>query len=295
MSNSLGSCAQGQCFTSASRIDMTSSTTSDGQVDIGRQNHLPRQQGTSEASHAEYLPEGISWRLLLERSSALARHIRGSNYVQLATVDGDGRPRCRTVVFRGFLPHHQDLRPLWSESRVVCDGLPCILKMTTDTRSRKVDHVIANEQSGAELVWWFPNSNEQFRIAGEVAFIGGAASGALNRSGSGTDSQNPPTLNANPFLQQERERMWKSLSEAARESFLTDAIPGNVYSLPSGESPDAAVIALDRAPSICDDPPDSFLLMLLVPHSVDYLRLTNMYRQVDTIDTGVWTNVRVNP
>lgn len=272
-------------------MDMAS-TTSEGQVDIGRQQH---QQVTPEASSAEYLPERSSWRRLLERSSALARPIRGSNYVQLATVDRDGRPRCRTVVFRGFLSHHDDLQSLWNESSVVCDGLPCILKMTTDARSRKVDQV-TNQQSVAELVWWFPNSNEQFRIAGEVAFVGGGESGELIRTDSGTDNQTSRTLNMNPFLQHERERMWKRLSDAARESFVTDAIPGHPYASPSDANPGTAVDALDSAQSrIDDDPPDSFLLMLLVPHSVDYLRLTNMYRQVDTIDDGRWTNVRVNP
>jgi pyridoxamine 5'-phosphate oxidase len=273
---------------------MASTTASEGQVDIGRQQQ--HQQGTSEARNVEYLPEGSSWRRLLERSSSLARPIRGSNYVQLATVDGDGRPKCRTVVFRGFLSHHQDLlRSVWNESSMVCDGLPCILKMTTDARSRKVDQV-TNQQSAAELVWWFPNSNEQFRIAGEVAFVGGGQSGGLMRAASGTDYQASRTLNTNPVLQQERERMWKSLSDAARESFVTDAVPGHAYIPPSGAtSPDTAVGVLDSAQSGIDDPPDSFLLMLLVPRSVDYLRLTNMYRQVDTIDDGVWTNVRVNP
>jgi pyridoxamine 5'-phosphate oxidase len=51
-----------------------------------------------------------SWRHLLEISIAKTRKIRGSNYVQLATVDNTNKnphpfpePRVRTVVFRGFL------------------------------------------------------------------------------------------------------------------------------------------------------------------------------------------------
>lgn len=43
---------------------------------------------------------GQVWRERIEVSIAKSRKIRGGNYVQLATVDEDGHPRCRTVVFR---------------------------------------------------------------------------------------------------------------------------------------------------------------------------------------------------
>eukprot|EP00969_Alexandrium_andersonii_P249503 11026659-Alexandrium_andersonii.AAC.1 len=44
-------------------------------------------------------------------------------------------------------------------------------------------------------------------------------------------------------------------------------------------------------------PPDYFLLMLLWPHQVKYLRLTDNYSQLDTADrdTGKWAARRVNP
>ena len=52
-------------------------------------------------------------------------------YVQLATVRSDGRPACRTVVFRGFTAE--------------LPGLPsCALQFTTDTRSEKCEQLAAN-------------------------------------------------------------------------------------------------------------------------------------------------------
>jgi pyridoxamine 5'-phosphate oxidase len=42
-------------------------------------------------------------------------------------------------------------------------------------------------------------------------------------------------------------------------------------------------------------PPDTFLLMLLYPTAIDYLRLGDNFRQVDQWDGGLWTSMRVNP
>mgnify|MGYP006205580131 CR=1 FL=1 len=42
-------------------------------------------------------------------------------------------------------------------------------------------------------------------------------------------------------------------------------------------------------------PQDNFLLMFLLPHEVDYLRLGDNYRQVDQLKDGAWISTRVNP
>jgi hypothetical protein len=42
------------------------------------------------------------WTSRITKSIAKSRKIKGGNYVQIATVDADGLPTCRTVVFRGF-------------------------------------------------------------------------------------------------------------------------------------------------------------------------------------------------
>ena len=90
----------------------------------------------------------VPWRERITTSIARSRKIRGGNYVQLATVDADNAPHCRTVVFRGFAP----------------DGR---LKIITDNRSAKV-----KESRRVEVCWWFSQSSEQYRFAGELAYVG---------------------------------------------------------------------------------------------------------------------------
>ena len=80
--------------------------------------------------------------------------------------------------------------------------------------------------------------------------------------------------------------MWKSMTDAARQSFCTSAVPGEAY----GEIESVEDINHKESP-----PPDNFLLVLLVPTSVDYLRLTHMYRQMDRFVNGTWTLQRVHP
>ena len=91
----------------------------------------------------------VPWRERITDSIARSRKIRGGNYVQLATVDANNAPRCRTVVFRGFAP----------------DGR---LKIITDQRSAKVQ-----ESRRVEVCWWFSQSSEQYRVAGDITYIGG--------------------------------------------------------------------------------------------------------------------------
>ena len=134
------------------RRNMTSETGSNvdygvGQADIG------------DASPDKDLAEGKSWRELIEISSAKSRKIRGSNYVQLATVDPEtNAPRCRCVVFRGFqkLPENHPCSNQFL-------GMSCVMRMITDARSQKV-----RESRAAELLWWFPKSSEQYRVRGSL-------------------------------------------------------------------------------------------------------------------------------
>ena len=74
--------------------------------------------------------ECIGWRALLEVSSNRARKERGGNYIQIATVDANGLPRCRTVVFRGFLEQDSSGRSA--------------MKMITNAQSDKVQQVRPN-------------------------------------------------------------------------------------------------------------------------------------------------------
>ena len=222
-----------------------------------------------------------SWRQLLEISSNKTRKIRGSNYVQLATVDAQGAPRCRTVVFRGFLSHVPVDHAVLGGGHQECSNLPSVMKMITDARSNKVSDVAAH-QGQAELVWWFPKTSEQYRISGKLILVG-------------------PNNTNDAFLQTMRRETWGNLSDAAREAFYDERVPGQPYNNDNESS------SLQNIPpggrdaetgKVLQPPPAHFLLMLLVPHACDYLRLgqPEQYRQVDVRhDDGTWTLQRVNP
>jgi hypothetical protein len=229
-----------------------------GLADIGAQSTGPR------ASEEEKL-----WRELIEISIARLRKIRGSNYVQLATVDRASiEARCRTVVFRGFQTLSHD-HPCSCQS----GDMSCVMRMCTDNRSQKV-----HQSSTAELVWWFPKSSEQYRVRGELIFVGGRGEHEYD-----LDTE----------LVAARKQLWGNLSDAARESFFSEEIPGETFqqkditAIPAGGRDSTGKVL---------PPPSNFLLMLLKPVHVDYLCLTgDQYRQQDKLSDGQWISNRVNP
>ena len=140
----------------------------------------------------------VDWRTRIDTSIARSRKVRGGNYVQIATVDTDGAPHCRTVVFRGFLAMDDGDG----------DGKEG-LKMITDARSDKVAHIA--HSSRCELVWWFAKSSEQYRITGTLTLVGEEHSSAHLRSA--------------------RNQQWGNLSDSAREQFFWPT-PGAIYKGP---------------------------------------------------------------
>ncbi|CAD7943291.1 unnamed protein product [Amoebophrya sp. A120] len=151
------------------------------------------------------------WRHRLEFSMKEARKQRGGNFVQLATVDPDMNPRVRTVVFRGFekLPAVNLLSGVDSSSshNISSNSGPNVeeaMKIVTDRRSEKVGHLLQNPK--AELLWWFPSTNEQYRIFGEckLADANDAVYGKFVADN------------------------WKNLSDATREQFFW-AEPGKDF------------------------------------------------------------------
>jgi pyridoxamine 5'-phosphate oxidase len=102
-----------------------------------------------------------------------------SRYIQLATVQENGRPANRVVVFRGF----------WENTNQI--------KFITDSRSEKIKHI--QYQPWAEVCWYFPKTREQFRIGGSLTLVN-------------SDTQDP-------ILQEGRHLMWQQISEAARSQF----------------------------------------------------------------------------
>lgn len=119
------------------------------------------------------------WRSPL--SHALHRNRKPfSRYFQLATIQADGLPANRTVVFRGFLANSNQI------------------KIITDNRSQKYSQI--QTQPNAEISWYFTDTREQFRIAGKLRLI--------DENSSQAD------------LTTERDRTWQDLSDAARLQFV---------------------------------------------------------------------------
>lgn len=119
------------------------------------------------------------WRSFLSRALHHNRSLVYSRYLQLATIQADGRPRNRTVVFRGFEDSSNQL------------------KFITDARSEKIEQI--GQNPWAEACWYFPNSREQFRLLGRLTCVG---DGDFDETRS-----------------QARQRTWESLSDAARLQF----------------------------------------------------------------------------
>ena len=265
------------------RSFITTTTTTTLAMSSERQTHTRDFQGKKGENDKDSLGLGQkSWRSLIEVSMARSRKIRGSNYVQLATVDPvTNEPRCRTVVFRGFQTAPPTDTDSSNASSAMCDDLSCIMKMCTDQRSRKVMEAASaeNHVEVGEIVWWFSKSSEQYRMRGKLVFVGGG-----NFS-----------LDQEPFWKSARKELWGNLSDAARESFLDPHTPGQPLAQNSKGEVEVPPGGRDAETGKPVPPPDNFLLMLLFPHNVDYLNLKENYRQIDEQDdTKSWSFQQVN-
>ncbi len=186
------------------------------------------------------------WRSLLANALRKNRAHPHSRYFQLATVRSDGTPANRTVVFRGFLEDTDKL------------------KIITDARSEKITEI--KNQSWVEICWYFTNSREQFRIAGNIIII---------------DANHQQSQ-----LQKARESTWQGLSDNARIQFNW-AHPGEptnpeAFSPPQPDS---------------QKPLDNFCLLLLEPVKVDYLQLRESQNRTLYVrdEVGFWDVSEVNP
>lgn len=84
------------------------------------------------------------WRAVLTKSLHKTRSVPESRYFQLATVDSDGMPHCRTVVYRGLTDRNQ-------------------LVAVSDTRTDKC--VQLSQSSRAQICWYFAKTREQYRFS----------------------------------------------------------------------------------------------------------------------------------
>jgi pyridoxamine 5'-phosphate oxidase len=188
------------------------------------------------------------WRALLSRALHRNRSLPYSRYAQLATMRPNGKPANRIIVFRGFLTDTNQL------------------KFVTDARSEKPQHIAYSPW--AELCWYFPNTREQFRIAGYLKLV---------------RHSEPDEL-----LQKARQSVWQELSDSARTQFAW-AYPGQIRDEGDTFSP--------PTPSSIEPLPH-FCLVLLDPTEVDHLELRgepqtrHRYRQQSP---DYWLSENINP
>ncbi len=164
------------------------------------------------------------WRSLLSRALHHNRSLPYSRYFQLATVSTNGRPANRTVVFRGFLDNTNQV------------------KIITDSRSQKIDQI--NHQSWGEACWYFPNTREQFRLAGSLTRVG---------------ADHPDLV-----LKDARQTTWQEISDAARLQF---AWPHPAEARTEDNSAFSPPSLNPNQPLL------NFCLLLLEPVQVDHLEL----------------------
>jgi len=187
------------------------------------------------------------WRSPLARALHRNRSLVYARYVQLATVRQDGRPANRTVVFRGF----------WADTNQ--------LRFVTDNRSEKVAEIARSPW--AEVCWYFPNTREQFRLAGQLRLIDHTE----------TDTE----------LQKARQQIWQELSDAARSQFAW-ADPG---------LPRVDTATFEVEPPDAQTPFVNFDLLLFAPYRVDHLELRGnpQNRFIYSFVENNWSQTEVNP
>ena len=191
----------------------------------------------------------VQWRDTILKSLKKNSRLAYARYAQLATVKEDGRPANRTIVYRGFLEDTPKLT------------------FVTDRRSKKINELRANPW--VELCWYFPQTREQYRIAGTMRVVK-------------VDEADNAMLAA-------RETAWKRMSDGARSQFAWP-FPG-LERTEDDSSWDPEPVTEDRPPL------EEFCLLVLDPHEIDHLQLKSNERNVfSKADAGEeWNQLRVNP
>jgi len=151
------------------------------------------------------------WRSAIAHALHRNRSLVYARYLQLATLQTNGRPANRTLVFRGFLEDTNQL------------------KFITDNRSAKADQI--QQQPWAEVCWYFPNTREQFRITGCLTLV------------SSDDFHQD--------LQPARIAMWQELSDAARLQFAWPHPGKSRVESPEAFAPQAPDPVQPPVPNFC--------------------------------------------
>jgi pyridoxamine 5'-phosphate oxidase len=205
------------------------------------------------------------WQQQLTKSLHVNSSQVQSKYYQVASVCSNGEPKNRTMVFRGFLSGTQSLLSV------------------TDSRSEKIEEWQGDNKSRFEICWYFSESREQFRLAGEVALISNSL-----------DSSYENWVLGKQTKQSILKQQWSNLSTNAREPFYSNSpkAPFDEDSMPSmpqnrlvnkGADLKNKFDSNNTTPtnivSNLTDMSDNFCVIIFIPHAVDYLDLKSKPQQ----------------
>ena len=205
------------------------------------------------------------WQQQLTKSLHVNSSQVQSKYYQVASVCSNGEPKNRTMVFRGFLSGTQSLLSV------------------TDSRSEKIEEWQGGNKSRFEICWYFSESREQFRLAGEVALISNSL-----------DSSYEDWVLGKHTKQSILKQQWSNLSTNAREPFYSNSpkAPFDEDSMPSmtqnrlvnkGADLKNKFDSNNTTPtnivSNLTDMSDNFCVIIFIPHAVDYLDLKSKPQQ----------------
>ena len=207
----------------------------------------------------------LVWQQQLTKSLHVNSSQVQSKYYQVASVCSNGEPKNRTMVFRGFLSGTQSLLSV------------------TDSRSEKIEEWQGDNKSRFEICWYFSESREQFRLAGEVALISNSL-----------DSSYENWVLGKQTKQSILKQQWSNLSTNAREPFYSNSpkAPFDEDSMPSmpqnrlvnkGADLKNKFDSNNTTPtnivSNLTDMSDNFCVIIFIPHAVDYLDLKSKPQQ----------------
>ncbi|CCH45706.1 hypothetical protein BN7_5291 [Wickerhamomyces ciferrii] len=217
-----------------------------------------------------------------------------------ATVDSNGSPRVRTCIYRGF---------------VFDDKKTNVITLTTDIRMEKYEHLTSNPKF--ETCFWFPTTNEQFRISGNAKILTTSntetfsqelgeyplvSPTALKQYSSSLDLSNHENHHNSihdlkPSAQEweaELKNKWESLSRNLKSSFRKPD-PGSVLTPEKQKLLDSISRGVDGSNEI--DGTKNFGLVLLLPENVDYVNLNghqSRYKH-DRVDEDQWDETEICP
>lgn len=233
-------------------------------------------------------------------SSAVNRNLESAPFVSFsfATVDQNGSPKVRTCAYRGFLFN---------------DKKTNILTFTTDIRMEKFQHLSKNPKF--EACFWFPDSNEQFRLSGNAKVLTHERISSINSEIGEYPLISPQLVKSNKSsldlsqLQHQDYSTFEKPSTCEWESELNskwEALSGNLKSSFRNPEPGSKIDSekqklLDSISRGVDgsheeDGQKNFSLVLLLVDKVDYVNLNNPSRCIyERYDDDQWTEDEVCP